>query len=75
MSTTLRFAACETQTCVNITIIESVAVDRKVETFVVALERTPDLPDRIILDAVNGSITILDNEGIYVLQFLHRVCK
>ena len=63
MSTLLRFAACETRICVNITIVMNLVQDRRDETFTVSLEKTSNLPGRITLAAVNGSVTIRDEDG------------
>ena len=61
LSTTLMFAACETQRCVNVTIVENIIVE-SIETFCITLERTPDLDSRITLNPVTEEIEIIDND-------------
>ena len=63
VSTLLRFAACETRVCVNITIVMDITHDTRLETFIVSLERTSSLPGRITLATVDGLVTILDDHG------------
>ena len=60
VSTIVRFAACETRHCVNITIVDDRRHERD-EAFAITLERTPGLNDRITLDPANGVVTILDD--------------
>ena len=63
-STILRFAACETQSCVDIAIEDNPdTFDNPNEAFSVTLERTPGLNDRITLDPTNGLMIIIDTEG------------
>ena len=47
----------------NITIVMSDTHDRRDETFVVSLERTSSLSDRITLEPVIGLVTIRDDGG------------
>ena len=49
LNVTLMFAACETQHCVNVTILDDF-VDEPNEIFSYSLERTPDLYPSIELD-------------------------
>ena len=65
LSSILMFAACETQSCVNVTIVDDL-VDEPgdLDVFDVTLERTPGLDSRISLDPVDGQIVIIDNDGI-----------
>ena len=60
----MMFDVCETQRCVNVTILND-SVDEPEETFRVTLERTPDLDNRITLEPVDGEIVIVDNDGKY----------
>ena len=62
-STVLMFAACETRSCVNVTIVDDL-VDELEEILNVTLERTPGLDSRITLYPVDGQIVIIDNDGI-----------
>ena len=64
VSTILRFSACETRRCVNITIVDETDIfDEPSEAFIVTMERTPGLNDRITLDPTNGLMIIIDDEG------------
>ena len=58
----LMFDVCETQRCVNVTIVDD-SVDEPEEKFRVSLERTPDLDSRITLEPVDGEIVIVDDDG------------
>ena len=60
VSRILRFAACETRQCVNVTIVSDL-VDEPVEEFDVTLERTPGLDTMIRLVPVNTRIIINDD--------------
>ena len=62
MSTILMFDACDTRRCVNVTIVNDANFEPH-EIFVITLERTPGLNDRITLDPVDGEITIIDEGG------------
>ena len=61
LSTSLMFAACETQRCVNVTIVDDTTVEA-IEIFAITLERTHDLDSRIMLKTVNEIIEIIDND-------------
>ena len=61
VSTILRFDACDTRRCVDVT-IENDGDDEPDEVFGITLERTPSLNGRITLDPVDGDITIVDND-------------
>ena len=61
MSDILRFAACETNSCVNITIVDDTEIESD-EAFNITLEMTPGLNGAIILDAVDGMIRISDDD-------------
>ena len=61
VSIILMFAACETRQCVNIPIVNNKTLEMA-ESFVVTLERTPELTNRIILNPVDGDVNILDDD-------------
>ena len=54
------FEACDRRQCVNVTIVDDDVLER-VESFDVALGRTPGLHGRIILNPVAGVIEIIDD--------------
>ena len=60
VSTILRFAACETRQCVDITIVNDTENEPD-ETFSISLERTSFLSNRITLRPVDGEIVIIDD--------------
>ena len=60
MSTILNFAACETQSCLNIAIVNDTQNELD-EELNITLERTSGLNRRITLDPVGGVITIHNN--------------
>ena len=62
MNTNLIFEANEAEVCVDIC-IENDSVAEQTESFVVSLERTPDLHRRIILHPTEGTIVINDDDG------------
>ena len=53
LSTIKMFCACETQSCVYVTIVDD-TVDEPEQFFGVTLERTPGLNSKITLDPVDG---------------------
>ena len=61
VSTTLIFSECANKSCVRITILDDMIVERR-ETFSISLE---SIDRRITLDqdSANGEVTIMDNEG------------
>ena len=61
LSTILMFAACETQRCVNVSIVDDVLVERE-ETVDITLE-TPDLGCCVLANPVTRKVNILDNDG------------
>ena len=64
VSTILRFSACETRRCVDITIVDDTDIfDELSEAFIITMERTPGLNDGITLDPTNGLMMIIDDEG------------
>ena len=62
LSETLMFGACETRSCINVTIVGDL-VDEPEEFFHVSLTRTTGLDNRITLNPVEGRIVIIDNDG------------
>ena len=64
MDTLLSFAECQMRSCVNVSIVEDTVLEN-VESFVVTLERVPELDSRITLDPVEGFVEITDNDGMY----------
>ena len=62
VSSILTFAACETRQCEDVPIMEDMTLEM-IESFIVTLERTSNLNNRITLTAVDGEINILDNDG------------
>ena len=62
LNVSLRFAACETRHCVNVTILSDFR-DEPDENFFYALGRTPDLHPRIELDPVLGEIVVVNDDG------------
>ena len=58
----LPFAACQTRSCVTVTIVDDF-IDEDNETFFYDLERTPGLHPNIDLDPVLGECVIEDNDG------------
>ena len=59
----LMFDECERRRCVNISITQDL-VDELNENFTFHLNRTPDLSPHIYLDPVNGTIEIVDDDGM-----------
>ena len=58
----LRFAACVTRQCVNITIVDDFEKELN-EDFLYTLEGAPGLNFDIRLDPVEGEVMIFDNDG------------
>ena len=58
----LRFGACETRSCVNLSIMNDVTLE-PVKSLHVNLERTTELDSRITLNSVDGEIDIIDDDG------------
>ena len=48
----------------NVSIVDDTVLEN-VESFVVTLERVPELDSRITLDPVEGFVEITDNDGMY----------
>ena len=72
VDTILNFDACKRKSCVNVSIVEDVVLE-KIELFNVTLERTPGLDRKIELTPVNGGIEIIDSNGMCVLQCCYSV--
>ena len=62
INVTLMFDACETRSCVNVT-IENDLVNEEDENFFYTLDRTPGLPPNINLNPVDGEVLIEDDDG------------
>ena len=58
----LEFDACETQKCVNASIVSDL-VDEEGEIFTYHLRRTPNLDSRIDLVTIDGTVEIIDDDG------------
>ena len=58
----LEFDVCETQKCVNASIVSDL-VDEKNEIFTYHLRRTPNLDPRIKLEPIDGTVEIIDDYG------------
>ena len=63
VSDILSFDTCETRHCTEIPIVDDLRVEVS-ESFLVTLERTPGLDDRITLDPDNGVVNITDDDGM-----------
>ena len=61
VTTILTFPECANKSCVRITILDDMTVERR-QTFTISLE---NIDSRITLDrdSVDGEVTIMDNEG------------
>ena len=60
----IRFSACETQKCANVTIVDD-SVDEPEERFFYTLMRSSDLDSRITLGPERvGEVIIMDNESM-----------
>ena len=62
LNVSLRFAACETSRCVNVTILNDF-IDEPDENFFYSLSRTPGLHPRIELTPADGEIIIVDDDS------------
>ena len=56
------FGACETRYCTTVTIIDDY-IDEQNKKFFYTLDRTPGLHPNIELDAVDGEVVIVDDDG------------
>lgn len=63
-SSTVRFPACETRRCVDVTIVDDLVRELFRESFAVYITRSPNMDRRITLNpaAVNVNIFITDND-------------
>ena len=66
----VEFEQCETQHCVNITIIDDL-INEPEESFSYTLERTPQLGPAIHLNPVSGEVLIIDDDGKNYLLVWH----
>ena len=67
LSTIVMFEECDTQQCVDITIVDDEVLEN-VESFFVNLSRSPGLDSRIRLNPTGAEIEIIDNDGLWPLQ-------
>ena len=67
MSTIITFAACDTQHCMDIPIVNDTKNEPD-ETFAITLERPPGLNDRITLDPVDGVVSNLQSMVMPICQ-------
>ena len=67
VDTTLLFAACESQSCVNVSITNDDTLENT-ESFFVNLNRN-GLDSRITLDPTRGEIEILDDDDSMVIPY------
>lgn len=65
LSIILMFDECDTQLCVNISIVDDLVLETT-ETVYVTLNRTADLDARIQLEPVDAEIQIVDDDGTYI---------
>ena len=74
VDTTLPFAACDTQSCVNIPITNDDTLENT-ESFFVNLDRN-GLDSRITLNPTRGEIEILDDDSMVIIYtcVLYNVC-
>ena len=71
----IRFSACETQKCANVTIVDD-SVDEPEERFFYTLMRSSGLDSRITLGPTTvGEVVIMDNESIYFNTQLYYSVK
>ena len=61
LDVTLNFDACQTQSCVVISIVDDFEAE-PVENFFYTLKTTPGLHRDIFLDPVIGEVEIIDND-------------
>ena len=62
----LRFSANQRKLCVTVTIIDDLTVEQR-ETFVISLERPPDLHNRISISSDSGYVVIPNDDGEIVV--------
>ena len=72
--TILAFDACDTQRCVEISIVDDVIVELT-EPFFVTLERTTGLDRRIILYPIDAKVDITDNDGMCTVLLTWEIQK
>ena len=63
MSRTVTFAACQIRHCLTIFIINDLEVENE-ESFMVVLERTPDLKSNISINPTSGDVIINSDDGM-----------
>ena len=62
---TLRFRACETSQCLNVTIINDNTLEGS-ETFTVNLQKSDSLSTKFTVNPSSEVVTIVDDDGMYV---------
>ena len=62
-SSTLRFNACGSRSCMTITITNDVTVEQEIETFFVSLSDTSE-DNRIRVNTHPSPVCIMDNDGM-----------
>ena len=64
MKSTLRFRACETSQCLNVTIINDNKLEVS-ETFTVNLQKSDSLSTKFTVNPSSEVVTITDDDGTY----------
>ena len=67
VSNTLTFAACQRSRCVDISIFDDLKVESE-ESFGIGLRRLSELDSRITINPSRATVTIIDDDGMYVLH-------
>ena len=62
----LRFSANQRKLCVTVIIIDDLAVEQR-ESFIISLERPPDLHNRISISPDRGDVVIPNDDGEIVV--------
>ena len=60
----LFFDACMARVCEDLSIVDD-NISERTESFYLTLERTSDLDSRIMLNPMDGEVTIIDDDGKY----------
>ena len=66
---TLRFSACETSQCLNVTIINDNKLEGP-ETFTVNLQKSDSLSNKFTVNPSSEVVTITDDDSTYVVQII-----
>ena len=62
LNESLGFSVNQTRVCTNITIIDDLTVDQT-EVFLISLEISADLNNRIVIYPTSGEVVIFNNDG------------